>query len=264
PGSQSLAVQRDLERRFANQFPTTALVTVHDETRTVDDPALRAVIEGVAARVGAVPGVGGVQSFASTGSPAFVSPDRRTTSLVAAGLPIMLALVSLGVTLGALYFLAGITDMNVYVTNTASIVGIGVGIDYALFVVTRFREELRRGRPVAEAVPLTLATSGRAVALSGATVIVALAGMFLVDIQAFRSMAIGSMSVVAVAVLAAITLLPAVLSAVGPRVNRLRLPFTARAEAVDGQGSWHRWALAVMRPTWSMVGALPAIRPTLP
>jgi RND superfamily putative drug exporter len=81
------------------------------------------------------------------------------TSLVAAGLPIMLALVSLGVTLGALYFLAGVTDMNVYVTNTASIVGIGVGIDYALFVVTRFREELRRGRPVAEAVPLTLATS---------------------------------------------------------------------------------------------------------
>ena len=67
------------------------------------------------------------------------------TSLVAAGLPIMLALVSLGVTLGALA-LAGITDMNVYVTNTASIVGIGVGIGYALFVVTRFREELRRGR----------------------------------------------------------------------------------------------------------------------
>jgi uncharacterized membrane protein YdfJ with MMPL/SSD domain len=83
PGSQSLAVQRDLERRFANQFPTTALVTVHDQTRTVDDPAFRAVVEGVAARVGAVPGVGGVSSFVSTGSPAFVSPDRRTTYLVA-------------------------------------------------------------------------------------------------------------------------------------------------------------------------------------
>ena len=136
----------------------------------------------------------------------------------------MLALVNLGVTLGVLYFLAGVTDMNVYVTNTASIVGIGVGIDYALFVVTRFREELRQGRSVAEAVPVTLATSGRAVALSGATVIVALAGMFLVDIQAFRSMAIGSMSVVAVAVLAAITLLPAVLSLVGHWVDRLRIP----------------------------------------
>ncbi|HKO85000.1 MAG TPA: MMPL family transporter, partial [Actinomycetota bacterium] len=332
PGSQSLAVQRDLGRRFANQFPTTALVTVHDGARTVDDPAFRTVVEDIATRVGAVPGVGGVQSFLSTGSPAFVSPDRHTTylvagltgdqnaqlgtapvvaeaarrgvpagvevetggaaafferlntisrddleqaervsfpitlvvlliaftSLVAAGLPIMLALVSLGVTLGALYFLAGVTDMNVYVTNTASIVGIGVGIDYALFVVTRFREELRRGRPVAEAVPLTLATSGRAVALSGATVIVALAGMFLVDIQAFRSMAIGSMSVVAVAVLAAITLLPAVLSLVGHWVDRLRLP-VLRPRAAEGDGFWHRWAVRIMRRPWAFLAAALAV-----
>src|SRR5919106_804312 len=82
PGSQSLAVRRDLERRFANQFPTTALVTVHDDSRTVDDPAFRSVVEGIASRVGAVPDVGGVASFVSTGSPAFVSPDRRTTYLV--------------------------------------------------------------------------------------------------------------------------------------------------------------------------------------
>src|SRR5512133_1908489 len=79
PGSQSLAIQRTLERRFANQFPTTALVTVYDGARTVDDPAFRAAVAGVAARVGAVPGVGGVQSLVSTGSPAFVSPDRHTT-----------------------------------------------------------------------------------------------------------------------------------------------------------------------------------------
>jgi len=328
PGSQSLAVQRDLENRFANQFPTTALVTVHSRSSTVDDPAYRAVVEGIAGRVRAIPNVGAVESFASTGSPAFVSPDRRTTylvaglegsqntqletvptvaeasrtgvpsgfevetgggaafyqrlneisrhdleraelvsfpitllvlllaftSLVAAGLPIMLALVSLGVTLGALYFLAGITDMNVYVTNTASIVGIGVGIDYALFVVTRFREELRRGRSVAEAVPVTLATSGRAVALSGATVIVALAGMFLVDIQAFRSMAIGSMSVVAVAVLAAVTLLPAVLSLVGHWVDRLRLPLL-RPRGAAGEGFWHRWAVGIMRRPWAFTAA---------
>ena len=332
PGSQSLAVQRDLEQRFANQFPTTALVTVHDGARTVDDPAFKAVVEGIATRVEAVPNVGGVESFVSTGSPAFVSPDRHTTylvvglsgdqntqldtapevvaaaregvpagveveiggaaafyermneisrhdleqaervsfpitlvvlllaftSLVAAGLPIMLALVSLGVTLGALYFLAGITDMNVYVTNTASIVGIGVGIDYALFVVTRFREELRRGRSVAEAVPVTLATSGRAVALSGATVIVALAGMFLVDIQAFRSMAVGSMSVVAVAVLAAITLLPAVLSLVGHWVDRLRIP-VPRPRATEGEGFWHRWAVRIMRRPWAFTAAALAV-----
>jgi putative drug exporter of the RND superfamily len=336
PGSQSLAVQRDLERRFTHQFPTTALVTVHDPARTVDDPAFRPVLQDLAARVQAVPNVGGVESWLTTGSPAFVSPDRHTTylvaglsgdqntqlqtaaevaavarsdvptgvevetggsaaffsrvneisrhdleqaervsfpitllvllvafaSLVAAGLPVMLALVSLGVTLGALYFLAGVTDMNVYVTNTASIVGIGVGIDYALFVVTRFREELRRGRPVAEAVPVTLATSGRAVALSGATVIVALAGMFLVDIQAFRSMAIGSMSVVAVAVLAAVTLLPAVLSLVGHWVDRLRVPLLRRRGGQEG-GFWHRWAVTIMRRPWAFTAAALVVLVTL-
>jgi putative drug exporter of the RND superfamily len=336
PGSQSLAVQRDLERRFTHQFPTTALVTVHDPARTVDDPAFRPVLQDLAARVQAVPNVGGVESWLTTGSPAFVSPDRHTTylvaglsgdqntqlqtaaevaaaarsdvptgvevetggsaaffsrvneisrhdleqaervsfpitllvllvafaSVVAAGLPVMLALVSLGVTLGALYFLAGVTDMNVYVTNTASIVGIGVGIDYALFVVTRFREELRRGRPVAEAVPVTLATSGRAVALSGATVIVALAGMFLVDIQAFRSMAIGSMSVVAVAVLAAVTLLPAVLSLVGHWVDRLRVPLLRRRGGQEG-GFWHRWAVTIMRRPWAFTAAALVVLVTL-
>src|SRR5439155_22818264 len=170
-----------------------------------------------------------------------------------AGLPIMLGAFSLVVTLGLLYFLAGVTDMSVYVTNTASIIGIGVGIDYSLFVVTRFREELRRGASVNDAVVTAVANSGRAVALSGATVIVALFGMFLVNIQAFRSMAIGSISVVAVAVLAAITLLPAVLSVVGDRVNRLRLPFTGRKPVEDGAGFWHRWAVTVMRRPWTAV-----------
>ncbi len=87
--------------------------------------------------------------------------------------------------------------------------------------------------------------------------------MFLVNIQAFRSMAIGSMSVVAAAVLAAITLLPAVLSVTGRWIDRLHLPFTGRHPAVDGEGFWHRWALAVMRRPWTMVGVSLAILLTL-
>jgi len=170
-------------------------------------------------------------------------------TVVAAGLPLMLAVVSLVVTLGGLYFLSGVTNMSVYVTNTASVIGIGVGIDYALFVVTRFREELRRGRSVEDAIPRTLATSGRSVTISGLTVIVALFGMFLVTIQAFRSMAIGSMSVVAIAVLGAVTLVPAVLSLLGHRVNKLRIPFLAR-QTEPGEGFWHRWALSVMHRPW--------------
>jgi len=170
-------------------------------------------------------------------------------TVVAAGLPLLLAIVSLVVTLGALYFLAGVTNMSVYVTNTASVIGIGVGIDYALFVVTRFREELRRGRSVADAIPITLATSGRAVTLSGLTVIIALFGMFLVNVQAFRSMAIGSMSVVAVAVIGALTLIPALLRLLGNRVNALKIPWLSR-QASPGTGFWHQWAMAVMRRPW--------------
>jgi RND superfamily putative drug exporter len=180
-------------------------------------------------------------------------------TIIAAGLPILLGIFSLVVTLGALYFLAGVTNMSVYVTNTASIIGIGVGIDYSLFVVTRYREELRRGRPVPDAIVRSIASSGRAVALSGATVIVALAGMFLVNIQAFRSMAVGSMSVVAVAVLAAITLLPAVLSVAGLWVDRLRVPFVKGAAANTESGFWHRWAIAVMRRPWAFLAASLAV-----
>ncbi len=173
------------------------------------------------------------------------------SSLVAAGIPVLLALLSLIVTLGALYFLAGVLGMSVYVTNTASIIGIGVGIDYALFVVTRFREELRRGREVPDAVVASIATSGRAVALSGTTVALALAGMFLIDMEAFRSMAIGSMAVVAVAVIAALTLLPAVLSYVGPAVDRLAIPLVTARPRADGRGMWHRWAMGIMRRPWT-------------
>jgi len=337
PASESLSVQHDLENRFTGQDPSNALIVVTNLNLTVDDPAFRSEVLALAGRVQAAPGVGSVQSFFSTGSPAFVSPDRHTTyvsaglegdqnavlhkagdvaaaarehaaqgfqvqtggqaaffdrfntvsrqdleqaeriafpitlvvlllafgTVVAAGLPVLLGVLSLVVTLGALYFLAGVTDMSIYVTNTASIIGIGVGIDYSLFVVTRFREELRRGRPVEEAVIRSVASSGRAVALSGATVIVALAGMFLVNIQAFRSMAIGSMSVVAVAVLAAITLLPAVLSLVGPWVNRVRVPFIGRGRGRDGHGFWHRWAMQIMRRSWAFLAGSLAVLLTL-
>ncbi|HZG95500.1 MAG TPA: MMPL family transporter [Mycobacteriales bacterium] len=179
-------------------------------------------------------------------------------SVVAAGLPIALAIISLVVTLGALFLLAGVMNMNIFVTNSASIVGIGVGIDYALFVVTRFREELRRGREPGAAVVRSIETSGRAVLLSGLTVIVALAGMFLVDIAAFRSMAVGMMTVVTVAVAAALTLLPALLALLGRRIEKLRVPAVRRrAVGAEGAGFWHRWAVSVMRRPWlSLAGSV--------
>lgn len=166
-------------------------------------------------------------------------------SVVAAGLPVLLALVSLGITVGLLYLLTLVMPLSVYVTNTATVIGIGVGIDYALFIVTRFREALARGSEPRAAVIESVATSGRSVAVSGLTVVVALAGMFLVDIQGFRSMAVGTMVVVTLAVLASLTMLPAVLMLLGRRVDRLTV--LRRYKARHRLSGWHRWTKRVMR-----------------
>src|SRR6202035_1607260 len=107
---------------------------------------------------------------------------------------------------------------SAYVTNTASIIGIGVGIDYSLFVVTRFREERRRGSSVDDAVVVAISNAGKAVVISALTVAVAMAAMFVVDIQGFRSMADGIIIVVTLAAAAAVTLMPALLSLIGARI----------------------------------------------
>ena len=176
-------------------------------------------------------------------------------SAVAAGLPVLLALVSLGITLGLLYVLTLVMPLSIYVTNTATVIGIGVGIDYALFIVTRFREALADGRPPRAAVIESVATSGRSVTVSGLTVVVALAGMFLVDIQGFRSMAVGTMVVVTLAVVASLTLLPAVLMLIGRRIDRFTV--LRRYKARHRISGWHVWTKRVMRrPLRYLVAAL--------
>ena len=176
-------------------------------------------------------------------------------SAVAAGLPVLLAMVSLGITLGLLYLLTLLMPLSVFVTNTATVIGIGVGIDYALFIVTRFREALAAGRTPRAAVVESVATSGRSVTVSGLTVVVALAGMFLVDIQGFRSMAVGTMVVVTLAVLASLTLLPAVLLLIGPRIDRFTV--LRRYKARHRTSGWHLWTTRVMRrPRRYLIAAL--------
>ena len=108
------------------------------------------------------------------------------------------------------------TGMSVFVTNMASMIGIGVAVDYSLFVLARYREEIAAGREPDDARAIALATSGVAVTFSGLTVIVSLAGLFIVDTMSVRSMALGAILVVAVSVLAATTLLPALIALLGP------------------------------------------------
>jgi RND superfamily putative drug exporter len=192
-------------------------------------------------------------------------------SLAAAALPLSLGFVSVIVTGALIWFLSQQMSTSVFVTNMASMIGIGVAIDYSLFILARYREERRAGRDCDEARAETLATSGLAVAFSGIAVIVSLAGLWMVDNQALRSMALGAMTVVAVSILTATTLLPALIGALGDRVmpgglvaRALRLakrPFQGRSAdrgrgAGGGEPFWDRWARRIMaRPVLFATGS---------
>jgi len=181
-------------------------------------------------------------------------------SVVAAVLPALVGGGAVIVSLGLIFGLGQITTLSIFVLNITTLFGLGLGVDYSLFIVSRFREELTRGRNVEEAVAITLATAGRAVTFSGLTVSIGLLGLVFFRINMLRSVGIGGVLVVLMAVLAAITLLPAVLAIIGTRVNAfpVRLPrLWGRKQnqpnpdsstATDTQyGFWYRLSQLVMR-----------------
>ena len=171
-------------------------------------------------------------------------------SLVAVSLPLLLAMLGLATTFGLLYWLGHVVPLSIWVMNFAMMVGIGVGVDYALFIVTRFRQELRRGATVPEAVTGAVETSGKAIFFSGVIVILALTAVLMAPVVVFQSMALGMIVVVAVVLAASLTLLPALLTLIGPRIDRWRVPMPERfridAAASGESGFWHRWAMIVM------------------
>ena len=146
--------------------------------------------------------------------------------------------------LGATFALARATDVSQYALNIVTLIGLGVAIDYSLFIVSRFREELARGRDVEDAVGIALATAGRAILFSGITVAIGLAGMLFYPGTFLVSLGVSGSLVVAAAVLYALTFLPALLSIVGPRVGAWRLPLP---RGRSGSGVWHSIATTVMR-----------------
>ena len=168
-------------------------------------------------------------------------------ALVAAMLPLALAIVSVVITFGAVFFAASATEMSVFVTTMVSMIGIGVAVDYSMFVLARFREELAAGAEPDDAVDTAMRTSGTAVVFSGLTVVLALLALWLVPVRAVQSMAAGAMMVVTVAVLASSTLLPALLHILGRRVDRGRIRRRPRPGR-DRRGEfWERWVGRIMR-----------------
>jgi putative drug exporter of the RND superfamily len=174
-------------------------------------------------------------------------------TLVAAALPVIGGGMAVTVTLGLFWLIAQVLDVSVFALNVATLLGLAVGIDYALFMVGRFREELGAGRTVAEAVETTVATAGRSILFSGLTVVVGLLGLMIIPYMSLRSMGLGGALVVLVSVLAALTLLPALLGMLGPRVDSLRVI----GRRSGGDAFWRRWSDWVMRhPVPVLIGTI--------
>ncbi|MEE3065893.1 MAG: MMPL family transporter [Actinomycetota bacterium] len=172
-------------------------------------------------------------------------------SLAAAAIPLALGVCTVVVTMGLVYFLSAYTTMSVFVTSTVSMFGIALAVDYSLFILMRFREELRSGRQHREAVDAAMATSGLAVVLSGLTVVASLTGIYLINTPALKSMATGAIMAVAVAMLTSTTLTPAALATFGRAAAKrsVLLHWSRRPESTQSR-FWNRWVSAVMRRPW--------------
>jgi RND superfamily putative drug exporter len=185
-------------------------------------------------------------------------------SLAAAAMPLVLGICTVVVTMGLVYLLSMYTPMSVFVTSTVSMFGIALAIDYSLFILMRFREELRAGRDPAQAADAAMATSGLAVVLSGLTVIASVTGIYLINTPVLQSMATGAILAVAVAVLTSTTLTPAVLATFGRGAAKRSsyLHWSRRTETTQSR-FWSRWTGWVMRRPWLSALAASAFLLTL-
>jgi len=156
-------------------------------------------------------------------------------SLVGASIPLLLALTSVFATMGLVALPSQIVPMDESISEVILLIGLAVGVDYSLFYIRRERDERRAGRSESAALEAAAATSGRAVLISGITVMIAMAGMFFSGDKTFMSFAIGTMMVVAVAMLGSLTVLPAMLSWLGDRVEKVRVPLVWRLKREDGE-----------------------------
>jgi putative drug exporter of the RND superfamily len=177
-------------------------------------------------------------------------------SVVAAGLPIGVGILAVtGGFVGTL-LLARLMDVSIYATNIVTMIGLGVAIDYSLFIVSRFREEVGR-HSVPDALARTMATAGRAILFSGLTVAIGFMGFLFFDVADLNSIGFAGSIVVAFSVLYGLTFLPALLAILGTRVDFLRLPFVHPERTATGRGLWHRLATTVMAHPWRTL--LPAV-----
>ena len=172
-------------------------------------------------------------------------------SVVAMGLPIALALFGLAFGISSMALITYLVDIPSWAPELGSMIGLGVGIDYALFLITRHREYLTRGMPVEESVGLAVATAGRVIVFAGGTVVIAILGLAVAGVPMMTAAGIAIAAIVLIMVIASVTLLPAFLGLAGTWINRLRVPgIRARTGTEDGW-RWRRWGEHVSRHAWA-------------
>ena len=176
-------------------------------------------------------------------------------AVVAALIPIGLAIVAIIIALGLVAIIGQVFDLVFFVTLMITMIGLAVGIDYSLIIISRFREEMDRGLSVQEAVARAGETAGRTVLFSGLTVVIALCGMFIIPMGFFQSLGLGAILVVIIEMAATLTLLPAILALLGPKVDLLSIPFFSRKGGEESHehrehGFWERTTVIVTKVPW--------------
>jgi RND superfamily putative drug exporter len=168
-------------------------------------------------------------------------------SLVAMGLPLATALFGVGVGLAIGTLLTNVLDIPEWASSVATMIGLGVGIDYALLIVTRYRTELAHGATPAQAVTIAMGTAGRSVVFAGITVVISLLGMLTMNQPYVPGVAFSAVVTVLAVMLAALTLLPALLGFTGRNIDRLRMPFRHPSSEQAGRGFWYKWSRFIQR-----------------
>jgi len=240
----------------AGNLPTTSIQHVIDTAQSFDAPGYHVALGGQAISLvaGAKPGPSeGIGIMA-----AIIIMLLAFGSVVAMGLPIITALFGIAVAFAVLDLLTHVVTTPVFAPEMMAMIGLGVGIDYALFIVTRYRQGLAEGRDPRNAAAVSLATSGRAVVFAGTTVILSLLGLFLLQLSFMRGLAIGAIAAVVLVMLAATTLLPAMLGFAGRAIDKLAIKRLLQSGAEpDQRGFWYRWSRSIQRrPALFMVGAI--------
>ena len=248
----------------ANVVPRADVQKLIDTAKGISSPALQVELGGQAIEQAQQQSFGTASGIGLLA--AIIVLLLTFGSLIAMGMPILTAVLGLGTAFGLIGLLTHVLDVPSVSTELAAMVGLGVGIDYALFIVTRYREAYRNGASVEDSVVTAMDTAGRAVLFAGVTVIIAVLGMCLLGVSFLYGMSIATALGVLMTMLASLTLLPALLSRFGDRVGRLGR--RARRAAQDGRAhehdrGWTAWAKLIARRPWPAMLAGLAIVLTL-